>query len=135
MRKIIATIGLPASGKSTWARQFQRDNRGWVRISDADISYQLSGRDNDADVRPLVRRRRKELIRQALDAGRCVILDNTHLSASTRERLEKFAAEVDAELEWRDFRDVSVSECIRRDARRDRRVGARVIEEMARGMS
>jgi predicted kinase len=41
--KVILTVGLPASGKSTWSTNFVKENPLYCRVSRDDFRYMLSG--------------------------------------------------------------------------------------------
>ena len=41
--KIILTKGLPASGKSTWAREFIKGKKDWVRVNNDELGSMLFG--------------------------------------------------------------------------------------------
>ena len=80
MSKIILTRGLPASGKSTWAKEFARVNPNVVRVSRDDLRSQLfpgaDYRDIDED---LITEAETALVRAALRQGKTVVVDAMHL--------------------------------------------------------
>ena len=41
MAKVLVLIGLPASGKSTWAHDFIERNPNWIRINKDDLRSML----------------------------------------------------------------------------------------------
>ena len=41
--KAILTIGVSASGKTTWAEQFVKENEWWVNINRDDIRFTILG--------------------------------------------------------------------------------------------
>lgn len=65
-----------------------------------------------------------------LSRGFNVIIDDTNLAPKHWAHLEALAKEVGAEFEVKDFTDVSIEECIKRDLTRSNSVGEKVIRKM-----
>lgn len=130
MPKLIATVGLPGSGKSYWAAQQKA-----AVINKDDIRRQLEkkgwvwSRENEKDVIT----KRDDLIRQALELGWDVIAADTNLAQKHIEALKQLAKKYDAEFEIKDFTDVPIDLCIERDSKREGKanVGEKVIRDMA----
>lgn len=137
MTKLIITRGLPASGKTTWAKQIAngittvRVNRDDLR--DMGNDYQFVG--GRAGTEPTIRRQRNKLISDALLAGQNVICDDTNLEEKTVRELHVLALTHGAEFVEHDMCDVPLDECIHRDKvrieRGERGVGETVIRSMA----
>lgn len=75
------------------------------------------------------------LITEALMSSKHVIVDDTNMNPFHLERFREIAktlAHRNVQIEIKDFRDVPVEECIRRDAKRPKPVGEKVIKEMAK---
>lgn len=140
MLKVTLTIGLPGSGKTTWAKEQEEHQEQCIRINNDDIRELLFPKEhvwNPKDEKA-VKARRQELVSIGLKQGYNIILDNTYLNpktlASTKEWIrQQFPTVV---IEEKDFRDVPVHVCIDRDMARakrgERSVGAAVILKMAR---
>lgn len=131
MKKLIMTKGLPASGKDTFAKKEMESHPGiYKRVNKDDIRALLDfgvwGRDNEKFVLKV----RDMLIELALKEGRSVICSDTNLSDKHAIRLQQLAMAHDAEFEIKDFTDVPLEECIRRDELRTPRVGKKVIMGM-----
>jgi len=138
MKKILVLRGLPASGKSTFAKQLVKENPSlYKRINRDDLremfdSYHLS-RDNEK----FAKRVRDLLIKEALRDGKHVIVDDTNLSQKNINRITQLADEhrkktgEKVEVEVKEF-EVSLQEALERDAKREKRVGERVIRKMHR---
>lgn len=75
---------------------------------------------------------RDAIIGSLLQSGKNVICDDTNLAPSVVTRLTEIATYVGASVEFKDFLDVSPQECIKRDLKRERSVGASVIWRMYR---
>lgn len=133
MTELIVTRGLPASGKSTWAKAWvAADPQGRVRVNRDDLrmmmfgSYWGEGVDEKAvtDVE-------EAMVKAALAKGKSVVVDATHLKASYASKWYKFSANVS----FQDFPyppRILVETDRERMERGERGVGAAVILEMAR---
>lgn len=127
--KIIATVGLPASGKTTWAGEQVRAGGGKVvRVNRDDLRASLfPGVSHSQKRERIVLMARDAQIRAFLGAGLTVISDDTNLSPKNIEAFRKMANEV----EIKDFTSVPLHECLRRDRRRgEDAVGDKVIRDM-----
>lgn len=79
MATIIITVGPPLAGKSTWAKGFVKRNPEYVRVNRDDLRYMLKdslrvGSDREA----LITRISESIVKESLESGNKVILDNTH---------------------------------------------------------
>jgi predicted kinase len=128
-KKVILTIGLPASGKSTWCEDFLRKNPDWVKVSRDDFRYMLRNE-------PMLEFKGENLVttlcfntaKHALRTGYNVIIDNTHLRLSYINDAKHELGEL-ADIDYRYF-DTPVETCIERDKGREHSVGVEVIKKM-----
>jgi predicted kinase len=129
MPKVILLKGLPASGKSTWAREQLRQFPGrYKRVNKDDLRDMLDdGEWSEANEKFIVRAR-DGLILAALAARKDVIVDDTNLNPEHEQAIRKLV-EGRADVEVRAF-DIPVEEAIWRDHERARSVGERVIRDM-----
>ncbi|GAB1642788.1 AAA family ATPase [Krasilnikovia sp. MM14-A1259] len=130
MTRLLITRGLPASGKTTFARKLQPRV---VRVNRDDLRRMLHGarlftQTAEAQVTHAQRAAVEALLRARAD----VVVDDTNLRAKTVREWAELAARFDATFEVHDFTDVPLDECIRRDAERDEqdRVGEDAIRRM-----
>lgn len=138
MQTVHVLSGLPASGKSTFARELISATPGKIRrVNLDDIRAMLdTGSDGNRhwsqEGEETALRIQDAAIRSALDGGFDVIADNTHLVPRIPKRIKKVVAG-DALFTVHDFTSVPIEECIRRDALRKgpARVGERVIRKLA----
>lgn len=127
MGKIIITRGLPASGKSTWAKQWVlEDPKHRVRINQDDIRLML-GKYWVPSREPLVSHIQQEAICRAMSLGLDIVSDNTNLNPKILKSLSDVANSNEYELEYKDFFDTPLSVCIERDKQRDLQVTEKVI--------
>lgn len=127
--KIIALKGLPASGKSTFAKKLVE--QGFVRTNKDTIREELFGgvykRRNEKEV---VQERNRQII-EALEQGSSVVVDDTNLNPVHIKDLLSIAKEYNAVFEVDDsFLAVPIGVCIERDKNREDSVGEQVIREM-----
>lgn len=131
MKKIILTKGLPASGKTTWAKQMLKDNPGqYKRINKDDLRAMLDDGKWSKGNEKFILETRDHLIAEALKKGKHVIVDDTNLHSKHKNHIWRIASENDAIVEVKDFTDVPLDMCIFRDQKRENPVGEKVIRDM-----
>lgn len=133
--KLILTIGISGSGKSTWAfKEWVKDPKNTLVVNRDKIRELLFGyteesikeywkRPDIAGLEKRVTRYEDTLINDALNHGNTVIVDATHLKYKYLERFKYWNVPV----ELKTF-DVSFTEAVNRDIKRTRQVGADVIK-------
>lgn len=131
MPKLIMCKGLPASGKSTWARDYIATHRGAVRVNRDDLRAQMHNGVFHPKHEKIVKKVQAEIVRTALEAGNDVVVDDTNLHPSNEARYTQMARDLNAEFIVQDFTDVDVETCITRDKHRGS-VGENVIRKMHR---
>ena len=125
--KLILTKGLPASGKTTWAKEYIQKYPETANLCKDDLRLQLSGT-NKREKRII--KVRDLLTEYYFEQGYSVIWSDTNLNPVHLHRATELAAKYQAELIVKDFTDVSLAECIRRDLVRSNSVGQQAIEQM-----
>lgn len=130
MTRLLITRGLPASGKTTFARKLQP---GVVRVNRDDLRRMLHGdrlftQWAEAQVTAVQRAQVEALLRARAD----VCVDDTNLRSRVVRDWAELAARFGASFEVHDFTDVPLAECVLRDAGRDpeQRVGEEAILRM-----
>jgi predicted kinase len=103
--ELFVFVGLQASGKSTYFRE---------RFTE---THQLVSKDLFPNNRNK-NRRQEHLLRAALSAGRCVVVDNTNPTLEDRRALIGLGGEYGARIVGYFFEE-SVRECIRRNEMRE----------------
>ena len=128
MNKLIITRGLPASGKSTWAKQWVlEDPEHRVRINQDDIRLML-GKYWVPSREKLVQEIQFNAIIEALNREFDVVIDNTNLNNKVLDQFNRLIRTFeDYEIEYKDFFDTPLSVCIERDKNRDLQVTEKVI--------
>lgn len=144
MSKLIMLRGLPASGKSTWAKEQVDGGDGRVvRVNKDDLRAMIDNSKWSRGREESILDIRDRIISYYLVLGKTVIVDDTNLDPKHEKGLieivDTFNKEytkgnlddhrVAVEFEIKDF-DIDVDECILRDAGRPNPVGKKVILDM-----
>ena len=116
MAKIILTVGLPASGKSTWAKEQVARSQGNIkRVNRDDLRAMIDPNWTKHKERFIIVVR-NSIIADALSFGHDVIVDDTNLQPAARANIEEnFPCNT---IEYKVF-DVPFDECMRRNALRE----------------
>lgn len=133
MTKLIMTKGLPGSGKTTWARQYQKDNPGTKRVNKDDLRAMVDDGVWSSENERLVVASRDGLVKLFLSQGLTVIVDDTGFNSRHENMLRAVSSRYGAAFEIKDFTNVPLETCIEQDNLRllsRGRVGREVIEKM-----
>ena len=127
MQKLLILQGIPASGKSTWAREFIRNNTGYVRVCRDDFR-RMRGLYWIPEQEGMISAWEDSCIEEALKEY-SVVIDATNLNPKTIAKWEGIAKKFKVEIEYRMF-STPLEECLARDAKRgSESVGAAVIKD------
>lgn len=129
LKKLIMTKGLPASGKSTWAKQ-QVDEFGFKRINKDDLRAMIDNSKHTKGNEKMIIAIETAMIKEFALAKHNIIVDNTHFVKVHEDRLRSLAEALGYQFEIKDFSHVSLEECIERDKKRPNYVGESVIRRM-----
>jgi predicted kinase len=133
MIKVFLTVGIPGSGKSTWAKaEVAKDPNNWVRINNDDLRAMMNGSVYSADYEKMITDTRNYLIRDSLKRGKNVIIDNLNLNRRHFDTVCEIAKSVNINVQVleKSFY-IDVEDAIARDAGREgkAKVGADVIKK------
>lgn len=129
MSKMLIMQGLPASGKSTKAREFVAQGNT-VRIN-KDLLRTMLHFDKFTGINEgMTRDAARTLAKTFLADGKNVVIDDTNLNAGTLQSWVDLAKEANAKIHHERM-ETSIEECLKRDAARDKSVGKHVIIQMA----
>lgn len=133
MSKLLMLKGLPASGKTTWAKTFlhEQPTGTWKRVNKDELRGMLDGgkwsKSNEKQILLI----RDTFVESFLREGINVIVDDTNFAPKHEARLRQIARDMGAEFEIKIF-DADVEDCIERDKARSNGVGETVIRRMWR---
>lgn len=130
MKTVYLLQGLPASGKTTWAKEVIDNNPGkYTRVNKDDLRSMMDNGKWSKSNEKLVLEVRDAIISEALWVGRHVIVDDTNLHEKHVHQVRTIARMLGAKFEIKFF-DVDVNEAIERDLKRPNSVGSKVIKDM-----
>lgn len=132
------TKGLPGSGKTTWAKEYQKKNPSTVLVNKDDLRNMLHQGVHSKGREKFVLGVRNWIIVDALMEGHDVIVHDTNLNPIHEETMRKFIEDInrtsikgsECELVIQNFTNIPVEECIKNDAKRQSYVGEKVIRQM-----
>jgi predicted kinase len=140
MPKIILTKGLPGSGKSTWAREEIEQSKGQIVAITKDDLRKMFAPTKKRE--KLVLQTRDTLTEMYLQQGLDVIWHDTNFNPIHFRKamdicteISKYREPEDKDIfyvETKDFTDVPLEECIKRDLQRPNSVGEKEIKKMWR---
>lgn len=136
MMKAILTVGISASGKTTWAEEFCSQNSGWLNINRDTIRGAIM---EESGLTPnwrnwkwkwenKVNDRVDEQIAFAVNGSLNIIVSDTNLSPTFRDNLMRRLTDLGYDVELKIFH-ISYDEAVARDNLRANGVGASVIQK------
>lgn len=138
MKTVLILRGLPASGKSTFARDLLDKKRGmWKRLNKDELRAMLDNSHHTSYNEKFVEKVRDIMLVEALKSGHHVVIDDTNLSDRPVQRItqvvEKYKKDTgeDVRIEIKEMM-TSLEESLARDALREKAVGREVIMKMYR---
>lgn len=130
---IYMTRGLPASGKTTWAKRHLEAHPATAYVSKNAIRKRLGIRPGDFRREDEITAMEQAFITEALKLRRYLIVDNLHLSRKHFEHYIILAIRYGYNFHMVNLGNVPMEVCLERDALRpdDERVGSDVIRRLA----
>lgn len=126
--KLLMLKGLPASGKSTYAKELE--TQGWSRVNKDDIRKEFFPDWTHKDEKEVLYMEDAEIIAE-LREGNNVVVDDTNFAPKHQPRLEKIAKDEGADFEVL-FIDTPLEVCIKRNRKRPNSVPMEAILTMYR---
>lgn len=141
MAKVIVCQGLPASGKTTWAKEWVKENpKGRVRFNRDDIrnmlgEYWVPAREK------LINSIYDTFMNESMLAGYDIVIDNMNLNDRTCKEIEYMVndfndwiklspLEIHYDIEYKKFTDVPLETLLERDSKRENPIGEKVIRDL-----
>lgn len=125
----IITIGIPGSGKTTWAEQ-QQD---YINLSLDDFREKLSGDAANQSVNKLAVEMRDAFLKRAIKKQQNIILSDTNINPFFRQKLAEQLKAEGYSVEYKLF-DITLDEALKRNSIRSRKVPDDVITKMYNGL-
>lgn len=130
---IYLTIGIPASGKSTYSLDMVSKNPNVVRVCRDDIRFMTKNSPIlTSKGEELVTKIVEDTIRSSISNGFDVIVDQTNCNLKTMNKMMKFCRSID-DVTLVKF-DINIDEALSRNRQRDRQVPESVIRKMHNSM-
>lgn len=140
-QKIILTKGLPASGKTTWSKQFIAERNTdygeyWKRVNKDDLRAMLDNSVWGNKAEKIIIDLRDNIIAMLLARGCSIVIDDTNLNPihekHIRDTFEGDLVKDKVVVEIKDFTEVPLEKCLERDRHRPNYVGEAAIKKMWR---
>lgn len=121
MIKVEMLVGIPGSGKSTYAKQVvAKDPSNWVRVNNDDLRAMLNGSVWSAEYEKIITDARNYLIRDALKRGKNVIIDNLNLNRRHFDDVCKIAKSVNVDVQvYEKAFFIELDEALERNSKRE----------------
>ena len=131
MSKIILTKGIQGSGKTTWAKAWvAEDPEHRIRINNDDITSMWGQPFGTPGLYDRLTYIRKAMLLRAMRENLDIVLDNMNLSNRAINEVNLLIIDKDYNnytVEYKDFTNVPLEECIERDSKRENPIGADII--------
>jgi predicted kinase len=132
MKRVTLLRGLPACGKTTWAKEQLKACPGrYKRISKDDLRAMLDNGTWSKHNEQFILKARNSLILAALQDGYHVLIDDTNLHPKHEDAIRELVKGL-AAVSIQDFTHVPLEVCLERDRQRPNYVGEQVIRRMYR---
>lgn len=141
MAKVIICQGLPASGKTTWAKEWvNEDSTRRVRFNRDDVRNML-GKYWVPSREDLINSIYDSFMNEAMLAGYDIVLDNMNLNDKTVNEIRMYVNEFNSwiqlspinihyDIEFKKFLDVPLETLLERDSKREHPIGEKVIRDL-----
>jgi predicted kinase len=133
MIKITLCKGIPASGKSTWAKkQVEANPKRTIRINKDDMRDMFNMGHWNKNNEKFILKVRDQSIVDALESGyKHIIIDDTNLHPKHLERVKEIVSSIKTPIKVEEkLFEVELEEAIKRDLQREKTVGEKVIKMM-----
>jgi predicted kinase len=129
MKKLKMLVGLPRSGKSTWAENNKVDTD--VVISADRLRRLIHGKRFDANEEAYVWQVREYILKTILDQGHDIIIDETNLTKKRRQKTLRLAKEKGYHIQAYVFYGIPIEELHRRAIETDQENLIHIIDLMS----
>lgn len=130
--KAIITVGISASGKTTWAKEYVKKNKNTINVNRDDLRFSLTGAKDWSEYKfnkaneNLITSVQKDIIKHAAEKLKDIIVSDTNLDETRRNELSSWLTSIGYDVEIVKF-EITLEEAWKRDALRFNGVGQNVI--------
>lgn len=128
--KLVVLVGLPGSGKSTWAKQYAANCEKILLVSSDAIREELWGSEEIQGNPKVIFAEMQRRTEEALKSGKTVVYDATNIERKFRKELPRQYRQYASTIVCVVF-NTPLEECIKRNTQRTRHVPESVIRKMA----
>lgn len=130
-RKIYVLIGLIASGKSTWSKQFVKDNPNTYRVSRDDLRFMTTDYSYTSENEKIIDYLYRNLIvTLMLNTDKDIILDEQNLNKERRDKFKEWILSLSKNIEFVEIEfPVTLGEALARDSKRAFPIGEKIIKQ------
>lgn len=136
MKTVLILRGLPASGKTTYAKNILTQNpHTWKRLNKDELRAMLDNSVHSKTNEKFVQNVRDMMLMEALKEGKNVVVDDTNFSEKSIERITEVVQQYIRDsgnvvkIEIKDM-ETTLEVCLERDKTREKKVGDEVIMKM-----
>lgn len=133
MTEIIMCVGMQASGKSTWAKDFVKEHQDFKRVSRDDIRHMTNGYVFNKQNENLVTVIERGMMHEVLASGFNLVIDKMNLNEKDLEEDKAFLMRcgalnnINIEFTMKEF-PVTLDEALKRDKNREFPIGPKVLQ-------
>lgn len=130
-RKIYQTVGLIASGKTTYSKKVIKEHPNIQRISRDDIRFMTTDYQYTPENEKIVDKIYRSMIETYLKTtDKNLILDEQNLNVERKEQFKKWVLTIDPNVEFVEIEfPITLAEAIERDSKRERPIGKGPIKQ------
>ena len=132
MSKLIVLQGCPCSGKSTWSKEYIKNNENTIRVCRDDIRLELNNGKYSMDNEREVSIYEKERIIAGIHSNLDVIIDATNLNPKTIKQWNDLANDLECDIEFKKFY-IPFSEAMVRSKKRKEEGGLYISKKVMLG--
>jgi predicted kinase len=133
--KLIILQGPPASGKSTFAKDYAKENKNCIIVNRDNIRLMTKGFYDCKNYEDYISEIEISCVKNGLNMGYDVIVDATNLNHKTISKWEKLANDISVDIEFKEFY-IPFKEAVERDQKRGENggisVGKKVLDRFYR---
>jgi len=127
-KNVIFTRGMQASGKTTWAKEFVKNNPSYIRISRDDFRYMLDDYSHSKETESIITKMINSCINDAIACGKNIVIDEMHLNNKhLKEKIDFFTSK-NYNIEIKEF-PIHISEAIARNKKRQQPINESILKK------